>query len=250
MIYWFSGTGNSQHVARELATKTNDSLAKMTDSDTSLACDDETLGFVFPIYAWGVPPIVLSFISQLKMTSAIRYVWAVMTCGDEIGAATKMLEKALLSKGLRLDACFSVIMPNTYILLPGFDTDSKALEDKKIKESAPRISEIADLINHTAHVYDLQIGSLPNLKTRLVYPLFKHWGIFKSKWHANEQCTRCRLCAKECPTHNISLESDGIKWGNKCVSCLSCIHRCPHRAIDYGNITHKKGRYHFSSKRE
>ncbi|MCI7256823.1 MAG: ferredoxin, partial [Prevotella sp.] len=27
--------------------------------------------------------------------------------------------------------------------------------------------------------------------------------------------------------------------------CLSCYHHCPHHAINYGNITKKRGQYFF-----
>lgn len=245
MIYRFSGTGNSKFIAEELAVKTNDKILSITDCNPNNIVNDDTLGFVFPIYAWGVPPIVLEFINRLNISPNTKYIWAVMTCGDETGAAPDMLIEALNKKSVHLNACFSVIMPNTYILLPGFDTDPKSLEDAKIKQSTYRINKIAANINSKDNVFDVHIGSMPKLKTKIVYPLFKHMGIFTSKWNVNDNCTHCGLCVQNCPTRNISMTSESIKWGKNCVSCLSCIHRCPHKAINYGNITLKKGRYFF-----
>ena len=59
-------------------------------------------------------------------------------------------------------------------------------------------------------------------------------------------CTRCGLCARECPANNITLDGGSLpRWHGKCTMCLSCIHRCPVRAIEYGKATRSKGRYFF-----
>ena len=69
MIFYFSGCGNSRHVAETLAQGLNDTLvfipeaARAEHYDYTLA-DDELLGFVFPwpaIYGVGLALLVLSF---------------------------------------------------------------------------------------------------------------------------------------------------------------------------------------------
>ena len=72
MIFYFSGCGNSKHVAEAIATGLNDSLifipeaARENHFDYTLA-EDESLGFVFPIYAWGPPKFVLDFIEKMTV---------------------------------------------------------------------------------------------------------------------------------------------------------------------------------------
>ena len=66
-------------------------------------------------------------------------------------------------------------MPNTYILLPGFDTDANEVVRKKLAASRPRVEEIASAILCSDFSKPLYVaGSFARLKTSLVYPLFAH----------------------------------------------------------------------------
>lgn len=62
MIFYFSGTGNSAWAARQLAKRTGDvacditTLKELPDLDSN-----RQIGFVFPIYAWGAPEIMVEF---------------------------------------------------------------------------------------------------------------------------------------------------------------------------------------------
>ena len=70
MIFYFSGCGNSKYLAETLATQLNDTLvfipeaARENHYDYTLV-DGERLGFVFPVYAWAPPHLVLEIIHKL-----------------------------------------------------------------------------------------------------------------------------------------------------------------------------------------
>ena len=73
MIFCFSGTGNSRYVARELAKTLNEQVielqGEMLISPMSFDYDmskEKRFIWVFPIYSWGVPPIVADFIKWCK----------------------------------------------------------------------------------------------------------------------------------------------------------------------------------------
>lgn len=239
MIYWFSGTGNSRYAALSLGAALPDCSRRVTDGYT----DDgaSRLGLVFPIYSWGIPEPVLSFIKSLP--AVVREVWVVCTCGDETGEAPVMLKKALARKGISLIGLWSVTMPNNYVLLPGFNTDSKEIEAQKLAAAPKRIQEIADKVRSGAWESDYVAGPWPRLKTRLVYPLFRRWGIIRKLWRAAPTCIGCGKCAASCPIGNIAIEMRRPQWGSSCVSCLACYHVCPVRAVAYGKMTEGKGQY-------
>jgi Fe-S-cluster-containing hydrogenase component 2 len=47
-----------------------------------------------------------------------------------------------------------------------------------------------------------------------------------------------------CPVNNIIIVDGKPHWQHRCQQCLACLHYCPEIAIQYGDKTLKKGRYH------
>ena len=136
-------------------------------------------------------------------------------------------------------------MPNNYVLLPGFDVDKKEIEQKKLKDCEKRILEIVQSISRDERRLDVVRGSIPWLKSKIVFPLFCKWGISPKKWNSNPSCIGCGKCSKICPMVNIVMEEGRPRWGFRCCSCLGCYHVCPVHAVEYGKETKKKGQYLF-----
>lgn len=256
MVFYFSGTGNSTFVATTLSNFLGLKLRFIPDLDPKgMEMPDERILLVFPVYSWGVPPLVSKFISELKLEfwdhvkELGLLVDCVMTCGDEVALAPEMISKDLNKVGITPNSIWSVIMPNNYVLLPGFDVDPKKIEKIKLSNCEGRILEIAQNLSRGDKRIDVVRGSMPWIKTKLVFPLFKHWGIFPRNWHYTSSCISCGKCAKICPLLNITMEKEHPKWGLNCCSCLGCYHVCPVHAVEYGKKTKKKGQYIFPIKK-
>lgn len=255
MILYFTGSGNSRAVAEKLGRKLGETVVSITDQPPEkLVFEGETFGFVFPIYSWGTPLIVTDYIRNLnpKAVEVIKKkdCWMICTCGDDTGMAPEMYKKSLADRGLELSAGWSLTMPNTYVVLPGFDVDSKELEIEKLQKTEKRLSEIGSKILNREWEESYCRGSLPRLKS-LIFPLFNRWGINTEKWHFTADCIQCGVCSDVCPKGNIKIMSVGDKtgpvWGKDCISCLACYNCCPKHAVQYGSITKSKGQYHFTN---
>ena len=145
MIFYFSGCGNSLHAAEMLAEHLHDTMVFIPEATRNhqyryTLGGDEPLGFVFPIYSWAPPRLVLDFVKQLQLTTKPEYVYFVCTCGDQCGHTEKIFRKAIEEKGWKLSACFSLIMPETYIGMPGFKLDTEENAKKKIEAALYRNS--------------------------------------------------------------------------------------------------------------
>ena len=100
----------------------------------------------------------MDFISLLRLSSAPKYVFFVCTCGDDSGKTADVFCKALKEKGWECNAGFSVIMPNTYVSLPGFNVDPLHIVSKKLREAKERIEYISSKLAARARLIDCYEG--------------------------------------------------------------------------------------------
>lgn len=252
MVFYFSGTGNSTYVATTLSNLLGLELKFIPETDSrELPYPFKRVLLVFPVYSWGVPPLVSKFISEVNpefwngVIAQGLPVDCVMTCGDEVALAPEMIKRDFKKVGIELNSIWSVTMPNNYVLLPGFDIDSKTVENEKLKNCESRILEISQFLNREDKMEDVVRGNLAWLKSKLIFPLFKRWGIFPNKWCYTPSCISCGKCSAICPMLNVTMVEGHPKWGKNCCSCLGCYHVCPVHAVEYGKETQKKGQYIF-----
>lgn len=249
MIFYFSGSGNSEYVANTISEALGDKcvfIPDVLDSDgTYELSDGERLGFVFPVYAWGIPDFVAEFMSRLYIKGA-DYVYYVCTCGDDTGKTKEQVCNIAKSRGWNISLGYAVQMPNTYVCLPGFDVDDEDLEKRKLANAKLKLEEIIlHLRNYDKDCFETLPGDFAWLKSAVIRPLFNKCLITAKPFHTDGKCIHCGKCVKECPMENIKLseETSTPQWGDKCVGCLRCYHLCPAQTIQYGTFTKGKGQY-------
>lgn len=252
MIAYLSATGNSRHVALRLSERLGDSrLVDLSDylkgTTTPLLLNKgESLGFVFPVHSWGLPKGFAELLRTLPIEgiSPATYCYMVCTCGDDCGLAAGQWRKAVRRDGLKGKAAFSVFMPNTYVIFPGFDVDSDTVRDRKLADSETAIASIAESISNRKEGDFTHHGSFAWLKSKVIYPGFM-LTVSDKPFRATDRCIGCGLCAKVCPTANIRLIDGRPQWQGNCLNCLACYHRCPADAIVFGRKTNGKGKYFY-----
>lgn len=253
MIFYFTGTGNSEHVAHRLADLLGENVKNIADyydtiyKGVDIDLEGNYLGIVCPVHSWGLAKPMARFLKNCRFKGFDNQkVFCVVTCGDTCGTADKQVAELLKKyNNIVCSKVYSVQMPNTYIVMKGFGTDDKVLADQKLQNAEPEIERIAEAIKSGSDYEHYVRGKKPFLKGRILYPLFMAFTMGDKKFFAEDGCTGCGLCAKKCPEKNIVMENNRPKWLGHCVKCLSCIHRCPARAIQFGDITQDMGRYYY-----
>ncbi len=250
MIIVFSGTGNSLLVARRLQERLGGELVtlegeRLTAPEHTLltVAPGEPVVWVMPVYSWGVPQAVEAFMRLVRFKGAPQSPhFLVMTCGDDIGYADNCWRKIAGRRGWWPRGSFTVAMPNTYVLLKGFDTDSPEVAQGKLDAMPARVDAVAAAIGRGFDGDDVTRGSWAWVKTALLRPLFNIFLTSPKPFGCDPaKCTSCGLCARECPMENITMTDGRPQWGNRCALCLRCYHGCPSHAVAYGEATRGKG---------
>ncbi len=255
MILYFSGMGNTRHVAGLLARRiADDDLREMTASmlldpasvSIEIGSDDRRIIWAFPTYSWGIPPVVAGVMKYVRLGANALTAAHVMltTCGDDMGCVDRQWRRIMHARGLHTEGAYSVIMPNTYTFMKGFDVDSAVLAREKVKVSAEAVDRIAEAIGE-GRGNILVRGSFHRFKTAVIYPWFKRFAMSPKPFHSTEGCVGCGKCAASCPMKNITMAEGRPLWGTHCAFCLRCYHICPHHAVAYGRATDGKGQWIF-----
>lgn len=253
MIFYFSGTGNTRFVAKEIAAGIGEDLLFIPDLIREGRYEfalqtGETVGFCFPTHGWQPPRIVREFIKKLKINTS--YCWALTTCGDNMGEAMTILNKDLEVAGLKATTTFSVIMPESYVCLPFMYTDTEEKERQKIAAAKEQIPHIIECIRERKEgVEELEKGGTPRLYSYVIGAYFNAKMVNDKKFTVDDDvCIKCGKCAKVCPVDNITGTPPVWNHNGRCTSCLACYHYCPTHAINFGKITRKRGQYYFNKR--
>lgn len=254
MIFYFSGTGNTKWVAQQLAKATGEQLLYIPDElkkgsmDYTLQ-DDERLGFCFPTHGWQPPRIVRDFIRKATFHHT-SYVYAVTTCGDNMGHAMRILNKELAVKGLQAESTFAVLMPESNVCFSFLHLDTPEREKQKKEQAKETVAHICQVIKERQKgVNELIKGAIPYTYTYIIGGYYnKHLITDEKFWVDQEACTQCGLCAKLCPVDDIEGLPPHWKHDGSCTNCLACYHHCPQHAIHWGKM--KRGQYYFNKRED
>lgn len=239
MIFYFSGTGNSKWVAMKVAEKINDKTFDISRAkEVPEIGEDKQVGFVFPVYAWGVPEPMKIFARKLKKVNAFTF--GICTCGEDAGVTMKKF-----SEIYHLDSAYSIAMPNNYLI--GSDLEEKEVVLSKIKNAEQEIEKISGEIANLKKVYRVNEGKFAKLKSGIANFGFNKFARSTAPFYAEkEKCNGCGLCAKTCPCSAIEIKNGSPVWKGNCYQCLRCINSCPQTAIQYGKKTAGRRRYTIS----
>lgn len=244
-IVYFSGTGNTAWVVRQLAER----LTKLGDVVQSFSCEEiapqdaaltgcDVLGVAFPVHASWAPKSFRAFLAQLPLAKGMSLF--TIACAAYFGGdAAWYAARPLAAQGYTPFLYANVFMPNNLYPVPGPEQAARIAEKagKKIDKLAPLIHQRR---RHIEGVHPLgwlggyiQRWSFAPLERRMQRYLFAD----------DDTCNRCGWCVEHCSVGNIELTENGVQFLGKCIFCTRCFHLCPQHSIQFTNATRNESRF-------
>lgn len=231
-IYYFTGTGNSIAICRELQKHFEDAEIRSIASfagRTEIGDDSDVVGLVVPTYYMDIPEIVRDFTSRLRLRPD-AYVFAAIHYGLTYGRAFHSLNRILEAGGMKLSLGWGITLPDNSIVFKTALAKQPAMHmgmTETVAELAAAVSE-----RRTAPLPGRDSAML-GLNSRMGAFMFrKVIGVERKR--VTEACTHCGLCSDVCPVNNVTVSEDSVLFGDNCAECFACIHWCPQRAVRFG----------------
>lgn len=251
LIIYFTGTYNTRYLVNKIRkrfSKQNNKVDTFSIDVYSKVISLENYDliiFSYPIYAFNMPILFEKFIKKLALPQNKKYIIAKQS-GEPLGlnnsSSYSLIRLIKRNKGVLLGE-YHFLMP--YNIHFRYD-------DNFIKE----------LFNYNEKLLDIMEYEIAhNIKRKTPYNSFYAFNSFIFKIQRlggpvnsffykvdMTKCIHCNKCINECPTHNITIQNDKIKFSNKCIMCMRCSFYCPKDAINIGMLQSWKvnGAYNLS----
>lgn len=263
-IYYFSGTGNTFALAKQIANNIGADLISIPKAmkEEKIHIEAESIGIVFPSYiapVSGVPLIVERFIRKIDNIGNLT-IFAVCNCGgyESVNALSSLYKIKQIIESCRgkLYAEYSLRLP-----MNNLDYDHIPIPINRDSEDIIRKSKVE--IEHISR----RIMKKKKTKYKLLKRLFLYMmkPIYKLIWPSvikelkvkafmpvdselqyyelmpltdksidvDEKCTGCGTCLLVCPVNNIKIVNKKPEFQHRCEICFACDEWCPTNSIHH-----------------
>ena len=224
MIFYFSATGNSMYVARQIEENLLSIPQVIHNNNQEYTA--ESIGIVSPIYGHELPPMVKEFIRKAKFKT--DYFYMILTYGNRHGGASELAKHFCDECGITVNYINVLVMVDNW--LPSFDMNEQKKLDKHIDENLKKI--LIDLSARKNMISEVTENDRAAHKEFLSRMSQMPENIWQHLIFVKKNCIGCGICEKVCPSGSIRVENGGaVHIPGNCQTCLACAHACPQKAI-------------------
>jgi len=234
LIVYFSGTGNSKYVA-ELFSSNMSAACHSIEEDVEFAdliAKSDTIAFCYPVYMSRVPRVMREFAARhmnaLQGKKIIIFCTQLLLSGDGARAFAALFPKR------HADVIYAAhfFMPNNVNNVAILPMPSEKTVKKCMEKAECKIRKVcADInrgkvkkrgFNPVGRLLGLPQGVFMSATERMANKTIR----------MDDDCTKCGVCVKICPTSNLVLEDGKVTHNHTCTMCYRCINQCPEKAIN------------------
>jgi len=261
-LYYFSGTGNSLYIAKELQNLIPEvgliSITSLLNLD-EIKTKEDKIGFIFPCHGLTIPIPVKKLLKKINVKDS-KYFFAITTRGGTIFQGFSKINKYLKKQDKQLNASFLLDMGMNDPKLKFFSVPTKDELNKIEINVQQKLKIIEKTIVNQETYYDDDNGAqfskyfIVNFIMSRLIPFMVHYIAPKVKkyFYTDSKCTDCGICEKLCPSQRIIMKDNNPIWQStiECYYCYACLNFCPTKAVQIHSqfymksYTDTNGRYH------
>lgn len=246
MIIYFTGTGNSEYIAKAIADRLEDEVVcsniYIKENKTGVFSSEKPFVFVFPVYLSISPAIFREFVKSCSFEGNPN-AYFVPTCASADGSVPNASDELCRETGfLNYMGCCKVCMPQNYIIM--FKPTPQQRKEELYKDALTLVDGICDTIKAGEKLLEEPCSNFEYVCTKLVEKWYNSSFTKTKRFNVSDECIGCGACERNCPTNSVKMEKGRPVWVNKvCIHCMACISKCPKKAIEFGKITKGKERH-------
>jgi Pyruvate/2-oxoacid:ferredoxin oxidoreductase delta subunit len=245
-ILYSTGTGNTARAAGVIGEELSRSGWSVNAEELRVGAgnpqgtnDADLLVLCFPVLGFGPPALVRTRLTAVRGKGRPAAVFA--TWGGDGVSALWLARRLLRRRGFRVVAAAGATYPFqwTQVIAPPPEPDSRRMiidGDAAARSFAGALA--ANLrAGRTTRGGATARDILPLLLELTLWPLYNFIGRFglRSMFAADQRCTACGKCVKNCPAGSIMLTGSGPRrrpqWRAGCLGCNRCINLCARAAV-------------------
>lgn len=231
MVFYFTATGNSLYVAKQLDDEIISIPREMKKAERKYKA--ESIGIVCPLFEFEMPPLVKEFIQGSHFETDFFYI--VITFGCHSGGVAQRTQEFLASIGKEADYINTILMHDNAIIVFDMDQQRSIEDSKRVDEHIAAIKTDIQLRRNLIQIaakgetefYEGYIALKQKNGPMYTFPLYR----------VTEDCVGCGTCSRVCPCGCIQMDETQPKYDyTRCANCMACIQACPTKAIQFASI--------------
>lgn len=236
MVLYFSATGNTEYIAKQLAVRLNDESLNILDrvkaNNTEALTSDKPYVICAPVYVCEMPRFMAKFLKKTALDGN-KEVYFVFTSGGYAGISGKLAEKIIRKKNMIYKGHAEITMPRNYVINDHYPMLPKEAVEERLEKAYAQLASITEIIKANGNLKARNVQLWETLVTVPFNPIWCKLQFKDKDFYAKDNCIGCGKCEKLCPLNNIKMVNKKPTWNQNCTHCMACIGNCPVEAISY-----------------
>ena len=252
MVLYFSATGNTEFIAKELAKRLDDECVNLLDrvktNNHVPLYSKKPFIICAPVYVCEMPRFMSKYLKE-QTFSGSKDVYFVFTSGGYCGISGILAKTMFKKKRMNYLGHAEITMPRNYVANDSYPMLEKDAIEQRIQNAYKQLEGITSTILSGGKLTARHVFLFETLITVPFNPVWCKYKLTAKDFYVKDSCIGCGKCAKLCPLNNIKLVDKKPVWSDQCTHCMACIGNCPTEAIEYGTVTLDKEPYNFGKYR-